>query len=335
MKDMYANFKNKYTINTILNNEVLASSFFKAFLNLEFVEWSINEFSDAIFITKGVFSNDLEVIGTDDLGIKHLIHIRFLEMHHGLTSAYIDASDGRWLDLKRRTQNSGFIHSHCQNVRVLCFFYFNFSKDIYHSTRQYNFNELPTLLQFDCYELLKFDKNVNSCFNERDIWLFAIKNGGKSVQDLENTPFVRLLKNALKRENWGKEDNKTYDREYIVKTRDEYKTAMALRSLEMFLKTEDVMRIQVERIYQEVTKDKVNLSNPNLAITNINLLSKKGEIIQTNESLNVIQTALNNLINKHIQDISDIKIENFDLNIREILDENKVKNFIDENWNLF
>ena len=488
MKDSYANFRNKSTINTLLGNpeyEVLARSFCKDFFNIEIEKYSIHEFSDAVFILKGAFSNDLEIIVTDKLGIKQLLRIRFLEMHPGLTSAYMDASSSKWRDLKMRTQNKGFFHSYCQNVRELCFFYFNSSKtEVCHSIKKYEFDELPKIVQFDCYELQKFNKDINSLIDERDIWLYTFKYGGKAIQSLENTPFTEILKKSMNRKNWSKVDNQSYESyekynieraisilerykeeqyklnenyitnpisevelnwiylekqlgklpknrviktsidikaiesdlpklafdlfrkwtkachekyphidltiideqvlvkdieqivresvielfddddfyfrnmsksyalnfvlgyiegrisvhwymEYVIKTRDEYKTTMALRSLNIFLQLEDVMRIKVEHIYQKIMKDKVNLSNPDLAITNINLTSEKGDIIETNESSNVIQTVLTNLINKHIHEISTIKTENFNLNISENLDDKKVLNFIEADWHLF
>ena len=100
--------------------------------------------------------------------------------------------------------------------------------------------------------------------------------------------------------------------EYVIKTKDIFKTTMALRSLSLYLQIEDVMRLKVERIYQEVMREKVNLSNPNLDIQKNDLAPRKGEITETNNSNSVVQTALANLVNEYIEKISQIEIENFD-----------------------
>jgi hypothetical protein len=488
MIDHYASFKNKTTIGKILGNmeyEVLILSFLKNFLDIDLKTYSTSELSDAIFITKGAFSNDFQILGTDNNGIKQLINIRFLEMHPGLTNAYMDASNGRWDSLKRHTQSNGFIHSNCQVIREICFFYFNFSEtNNYHTFKKYNFDELPKTIQFDCFELHKFNKKESELNNELDIWLFAIKNGGQSIQNLENSNFTKILKKALNRKYWDKRANENYERyeaynkersdsmlkrykefnynlnekyineptknaelnwvylekqmdilpknkvkksqinitslksilpklafdlfrkwtivcqkkyphidltiineqvlikdiedivrksiialfndndfyfknmsksyalnfilgyiegsigahwymEYIIKTKNEYKTTVALQSLNIYLQTEDVMRLQLEHIYQEIMKNKVNLLNPDLDIAKIDLKSEYGKIIEPNNATTVIQTVLTNLTNEYIAKISKIEVENFELGISDFIDEDKIRIFIEENWQLF
>ena len=123
--------------------------------------------------------------------------------------------------------------------------------------------------------------------------------------------------------------------EYVIKTNDIFKTTMALQSLSTYLQTEDVMRLQVDRIYEEVMRGKVNLSNPKLDIQKIDLTSKKGKVVEKNNSKGVVQTALINLVNEYINKISAIEIEDFDLTVSDFIDSQKIERFIETNWHLF
>ena len=483
----YADIRNKTILLKILEEpkfRPLATSFLKTFLGINAVKASGSSFAETLFIAKGSFNDDIELIVIDDEGKKHLIHIRFLELHLGITDGYFEIEKYKLRDLRMHTRAKKFRHSFCQNVRELCFFSFNISTqpDCY-SVRQYNFNELPFLIRFDCYELNKF--NFNDNLSEKEIWLQIIKNGFDPVDKLPKTPFLKSLKKVFIMDKWDdvdmmfyksrqkhlderqtsilklykernisldekylkkssknadwnwdileyqlgklpknrvesdeidienlstdlskltftlfrkwttncqvkypnidltiideriliadikkkvKEsliavfDNETFYRkerskifaidyfighlegslgrhwytEYVLKTKDEFKTIMALRSLKLFLDLEDVMRIQVEHIYQEVIKDKVNLSNPSMDISKIDLKSNDGnKIIESNDAQTNVQTVLVNLTNEYIQKLGKIEAENFDLNVADYVNETEVLKFIESNWRLF
>ncbi len=123
--------------------------------------------------------------------------------------------------------------------------------------------------------------------------------------------------------------------EYIIKTKDAFKTAMALQSLNVYLQTEEVTRLKVEHIYKEVMKGKVNLANPPLEIQKIDLITEGGKVLEENEATNNIETVLTNLTNEYINKMSQIEIENFDINVSAFIDENKVLKLIEDNWDLF
>ena len=489
MKNGYTGFKNKSVLYKVLTHpayQLLASSFYETFLGMPLANTEVDAYADMTFVTKGAFSDILEIIGKDASGAKQLVRVRFVEMHPGLTSGYFDVTKHRWRDLKMHIQEKNFRYSYCQTIREVCFFYFNFSSNTdFFSVRKYDFKKLPSTVQFDSYELAKFKADSsNQEIMERILWLDFFKNGLKSVIEIPETPLVQQLRNVFNTDNWDKEEREDYKdyqkhqakryltmieryresgveldekyldkpatdaewnwlilekqlgqlpknnvkvsdidlspleahlhklafdlfrkwtkkclerhpdldltivdeqilikdvqqhmceslislfdndtfyqrnmskdyaitfllghfegalgvhwyMEYVIKTKDIFKTTMALQSLSVYLQTEDVMRLQVERIYQEVMRGKVNLSNPNLDIQKIDLTSSKGEIIETNNSNSVVQTALMNLVNEYINKISKIEIENFDLTVSDFIDEKKVKKYIDTNWHLF
>ena len=483
----YADIRNKTTFLKILEErrfESLAISFFQSFLGINAVRVSGNSYASTIFIAKGAFNDDHEFVITDDVGIKHLIHIRFFELHLGITDGYFEIENYKWRDLKMHAQTQGFNHSFCQNVRELCFFFFDFSHhSVFHSVRQYDFDEMPFVLRFDCYELNKFE--VSKELSEKEIWLHIIKFGFESASKFPQTPFLRLLKKAFDMRKWDETDimfyesrqkyknerhssilqkyreqkieldsnfleksahkatwnwglmekqldklpknkiipsaidiqslaidlsrftfdlfkkwtkkcqkiypsidltiiderllvadvekqiresliavfddetfyrrgmSKTYATdffivyleaslsrswytEYIIKTRSEFKTIMALRSLKIFLDLEDVMRIKLEDIYSEVMKDKVNLSNLDIGISKIDLKSNNGDkIVEANEATTNVQTVIVNLTNEYIQKVSKIQVENYNLNLAEHIEDSVVTKFIESNWVLF
>ena len=123
--------------------------------------------------------------------------------------------------------------------------------------------------------------------------------------------------------------------EYIIKNRDEFKTTMVLRSLSLYLQLEDITLIKIEDIYKQAMEGKVNLSNPKLDITKMELKTNKGDIIEENDSSFVVQTVINNLINEHIKKIGKIEAENFNLNIDEFISSDIIKAHIEANWKLF
>lgn len=482
-------FNNKLVLHKILTDPacgLLASSFYKTFLGMPLANTEIDEYADMTFVTKGAFSDVLEIIGEDTSGVKQLVRVRFIEMHHGLTSGYFDVTEHKWRDLRMHVQEKNFRYSYCQTIREVCFFYFNFSTNTdFFSVRKYDFKKLPKTVQFDNYELEKFKvDSSNQEITERTLWLDIFKNGLKSATEIPETLLVQQLRNVFDTDNWDREERKDYKdsqkhqakrystmmeqyrksgveldekylnkpatdvdwnwlllekqlgqlpknivkvsdidlsplkadlpkltfdlfrkwtkkclekhpyldltivdeqilikdvqkqmceslislfdndtfykrnkskkygltyllghfegalgvhwyMEYVIKTKDIFKTTMALRSLSLYLQIEDVMRLKVERIYEEVMRGKVNLSNPNLDIQKNDLAPRKGEITETNNSNSVVQTALSNLVNEYIEKISQIEIDNFDLNVSDFIDEMKVEEYIDKNWQLF
>lgn len=489
MKNDYTGFKNTLVLHKILTDptyQFLAASFYDTFLGIALTDTSVDTYPDMTFVTKAAFSDVLEIIGRDASGIKHLVHIRFIEMHLGLTSGYFDMSEYKWRDLKQHIRGENFRYSYCQTIREVCFFYFNFSSNSdFYSVRKYDFEKLPKTIQFDNYELEKFKIDVpNEEISASSLWLDFLKNGRASTEEISKMPLFPLLKAVFNTDNWDKDEKKRYKEhlkyhkeryaamtqrylesgleldkkyldksalevewywlllekqlgqlpknkvnasdidlsplkadltklafdlfrkwtkkclekhptldltivdeqmlvkdvqqqmqeslialfdndtfyrrnrskdyatafvighfeaslgshwymEYVIKTKDVFKTTMALRGLSVYLQTEDVMRLQVDRIYQEVMRGKVNLSNPKLDIQKIDLTSSKGEIIETNDSKSVVQTALINLLNEYINKISKIPIENFDLTVSDFIDQQKVERFIETNWHLF
>ena len=164
MKKKYTGFNNKLVLYKILTDpacELLASSFYKTFLGVPLANTEIDEYADMTFVTKGAFSDVLEIIGEDTSGVKQLVRVRFVEMHHGLTSGYFDVTEHKWRDLKMHVQEKNFRYSYCQTIREVCFFYFNFSTNAdFFSVRKYDFKKLPKTVQFDNYELEKFKAAV-------------------------------------------------------------------------------------------------------------------------------------------------------------------------------
>jgi hypothetical protein len=123
--------------------------------------------------------------------------------------------------------------------------------------------------------------------------------------------------------------------EYIIKNGDEFKTTMVLRSLDIYLKLEDITLIKIEDIYNQAMAGKINLSNPNLDIKKTELKTKTGDVIEKNDSSFVVQTVIQNLINEYIKKIGKIESENFDLNIDHFISQNVIDSHIEANWNLF
>ena len=472
-----------YKILTDPQYTLLATSFYQTFLGIELVEAQVDAFADTLFITKGAFSDDLEIIGKDALGVKHVIHIRFIEMHPGLTSGHFEMHYYKWRDFTQYAQNKGYRYFGCQTVREVCFFSFDIFPHANSPTVfTYDFAELPKMVQFDCYELEKFTSD--KVLSDRDIWLQIFKNGIQPVLQPSESPLIEGLNKVFNTKNWTKAEQAYYkDRqkwrgersetmlarykdsnfqlddhylgnpakvatwgwhilerqwgklpknvvkpsainkqpleadipklafdlfrkwsnacrakhphldltiineqilikdvmqqvansviavfnadtfywrnmsknyavayfigqlegalsqhwylEYIIKTMDTFKTAMALQSLNLYLQSEEVTRLKVEQIYQEVMKGKVNLANPHLEIQKIDLTSKSGKVLQENEATNNIEIVLTNLTNEYINKISQIEIENFDIEVSAFMDENKVLQLIEVNWGLF
>jgi hypothetical protein len=101
------------------------------------------------------------------------------------------------------------------------------------------------------------------------------------------------------------------------------------------MELEDITLIKIEDIYKQVMKGKINLSNPKLDITKIELKTNKGNVIEENESSFVVQTVIQNLINEPIKKIGKIETENFNLNIDDFVSQNIINAHIEANWNLF
>jgi hypothetical protein len=123
--------------------------------------------------------------------------------------------------------------------------------------------------------------------------------------------------------------------EYVIKSKEAFKTVMALKALSHFLTIEDVMRIQVERIYEEIIKSKVNLSNITFDIPKMDLKTESGLTIEAHKSKSNVQTVLNNLANEYILKIQKIKVEHFEMDVEDVIDESTIKEFIRLNWDLF
>jgi hypothetical protein len=123
--------------------------------------------------------------------------------------------------------------------------------------------------------------------------------------------------------------------EYIYKTTDEYKTTMALRSLSIYLDLEDVMRIQLDHIYAEVMKEKVNLSNPNLDIKKYDLKALDGRVVEPNDAQSTVQTVIRNLLNDQIKKIFSIKAEDMALDVSDFITAQTAQTHIKANWSLF
>jgi hypothetical protein len=123
--------------------------------------------------------------------------------------------------------------------------------------------------------------------------------------------------------------------EYIYKTTDEYKTIMALRSLSIYLDLEDVMRIQLDHIYTEVMKEKVNLSNPNLDIKKYDLKALDGKVVETTEAQSTVQTVIQNLLNDQIKKMFDIKADDMNINVSDFITTQTAQIHIKANWHLF
>jgi hypothetical protein len=418
-----------YKILTDPQYTLLAKSFYQTFLGIELVEAEVDAYADTLFISKGAFSDDLEIIGKDTLGVKHVIHIRFIEIHPGLTSGHFEMHYYKWRDFTQYAQNKGYRYSYCQIVRELCFFSFDILPYANSSTViTYDFAELPKVVQFDCYELGKTP--ADKAVSDTDIWLQMFKHGIQSMSQPSESPLIEGLNKAFNTQNWTKKEQDYYkDRqkwivernqtmlarykdsnfhlddhylknpakvanwgwhilerqwdklpknsvkpatinkqplqtdipklafdlfrkwsnicrvkhphldltiineqilikdvtqqvansviavfntdtfywnnmsksyavayflghfegalnqhwylEYVIKTMDTFKTAMALQSLNLYLQSEEVMRLKVEHIYQEVMKGKVNLANPQLEIQKIDLTSKAGKVYCT------------------------------------------------------
>jgi hypothetical protein len=123
--------------------------------------------------------------------------------------------------------------------------------------------------------------------------------------------------------------------EYVIKSKEAFKTVMALKALSHFLTIEDVMRIQVERIYEEVIKSKVNLSNITFDIPKIDLKTEAGLTIETHTSKSNVQTVLNNLANEYTLKIQKMKVEHFEMDVEDVIEDSIINEFIKLNWGLF
>jgi hypothetical protein len=212
MKPQYANLRNSTTLGKIFGSpefEPLANSFFGSFLGFRFqtIDYSSLK-SSRFFIPKGAFDDDLEIIGVDFSGNKHLFYIHFLEMHAGLTDGYFEITPEKWRNLKYHAQNESFRYFDCQSVRHICFFSFDFSVNKSHfSSRKYSFDEKPYIVQFDCYELNKFQSD----FSEQNIWLDVIKNGPESLKNKGKTPLISLFQKLFNLKKWNEDDKWWYD----------------------------------------------------------------------------------------------------------------------------
>jgi hypothetical protein len=217
MEIQYADITNKTTLLKIFQEpefEPLQVSFFDSFLGFQLEKGSVDSLAfDNNFLAKGAFNDDLEIMGVDFSGKKILIHFRFLEMHPGLDDGYFDMPSYRWRDLKMHAQQQGFRHSNCQIIREICFFKFNISTETsYFSFREYEYEELPHTVQFDCYELPKLNSSLfKNDVSEKVIWLNVIKNGAGVLENLEETPFVNHLKKVFNINTWSEEDKKWYE----------------------------------------------------------------------------------------------------------------------------
>ncbi len=401
-------------------------------------------------------------------------------MHAGLTDGYFEIPPEKWRDLKYHTQNESFRYFDCQPVRHICFLSFNFSAEAsYFSSRKYSFDHKPYLIQFDCYELHKYN-------NEQNLWLNVIKNGSEPLKNKDKSPLITLFQKLFNLKKWNDDDKWWYDSrqkylltrraetiaryrankyllderfletsatsvtwnwaflekqlgqiprkvqpnevdishfepilskltfdlfrkwiktaqekypdkdftivderpllkdveqqirestiavfndddlyrneltgavsismidffryhiegclgrhwftEYIYKTTDEHKTIMALRSLSIYLDLEDVMRIQLDHIYTEVMKEKVNLSNPNLDIKKYDLKALDGKVVETTEAQSTVQTVIQNLLNDQIKKMFDIKADDMNLNVSDFITTQTAQTHIKANWRQF
>ncbi len=209
MKPLYANLKNATTLEKIfgeLEFEPLANSFFDTFLGFRLQKIAVSSLkSTPIFISKGAFDDDLEIIGVDFSGNKHLVFIHFLEMHAGLTDGYFEIPPEKWRDLKYHAQNQSFRYFDCQSVRHICFLSFNFSAEAsYFSSRKYSFDHKSYLIQFDCYELHKYN-------NEQNLWLNVIKNGSEPLKNKDKLPLITLFQKLFNLKKWNDDDKWWYD----------------------------------------------------------------------------------------------------------------------------
>jgi hypothetical protein len=124
--------------------------------------------------------------------------------------------------------------------------------------------------------------------------------------------------------------------EYVTKNKDDFKTLMVLKSLNLFLELEDVFCIRAEHIYQEVLKSKLNLANPTFDIEKLELRLKDGKSVETGISgNNAIQTVLENLTNEYIQKLTKIQAEDFKLNVEDFIEKSRVEQFVTRNYPLF
>jgi hypothetical protein len=123
--------------------------------------------------------------------------------------------------------------------------------------------------------------------------------------------------------------------EYIIKTKKEYKSMMALKAVSNYLTTEDIVRLEIEEIYEEMLKAKVNLSNISVEVPKISL--KKGEGISSEEDeiQSNVQTVLNNLAHEYSLKMQSIRVENFDIEVSKVMDKEALKACILLNWALF
>ena len=221
MKPPHANIRNATTLGKIFGEpefEPLAASFFDTFLGFCFQKVSFSYLRATPFLVcKGCFDDDLEIIGVDCSGNKHLVHLHFLEIHAGLTDGYFEIPPDKWRDLKYHTQNESFGYFGCQSVRHICFFSFNFSAEAsYFSSRKYSFDHKPYLIQFDCYELHKYN-------NEQNVWLDVIKNGPESLKNKDKSPLTTLFQKLFTLKKWNEDDKRWYEsrQKYLLTRRAE------------------------------------------------------------------------------------------------------------------
>jgi hypothetical protein len=123
--------------------------------------------------------------------------------------------------------------------------------------------------------------------------------------------------------------------EYIIKTKKEYKTMMALKAVSNYLTSEDIMRLEIEEIYEEMLKTTVNLSNISVEVPKISLKKGDGISSENDDEQSNVQTVLNNLAHEYSLKMQSIRVENFEIEVSKVIEKEALKACILLNWGLF
>jgi hypothetical protein len=123
--------------------------------------------------------------------------------------------------------------------------------------------------------------------------------------------------------------------EYVIKQSQEFKVCMALRSLSTWLSIEEVATLQIDDIYENVLRSKVNLANLDTEIKREDLLSSKGKVIEPNEGRGKVHIVIENLLHDYIKKISALQMELFLDDISEIIPDAVLRQWVKDNWAVF
>jgi len=152
----------------------LALGFLNAFLPFQVRHFEADAHSTLrLFHAAGTFHDDIIVEIEDISGGLHFVEVALLRMRPGNTWGYLKTDQDYPYKFKEKKG------THYAGRSVHCLYFMQFEtvmQSDYHIEKLYVFQKPPYSVQFDCFELPKFNVQVPELCTDQDRWLYWLKN---------------------------------------------------------------------------------------------------------------------------------------------------------------